>query len=105
MVKRRLVKTVGILAVSVMACLSFGSGMNVQAQTGPGANQDVGGHGNKYGKLRSTSHEQRLAAAANKAALMEKVKAKRNATGTKVPNAARDTGSKATSIHTPDTTK
>jgi hypothetical protein len=99
MVKLKLVKTAGILAVSAMAYLWSGSGMNVQAQTAPAANQDASGHGNKYGKLRSTTHGQRLAAAANKAAMMEKVKAKRNATGAKAPDASE------TSVNTPDTAK
>jgi hypothetical protein len=105
MIKRKLINTVGILTVSVGACLWSGPVMGAQTQTGTAVKQDVGNHGNKYGKLRSTTHEQRMAAAANKAALMEKVKAKRNATGTKSPDAAGNAGSNATTTHTPDTTK
>jgi hypothetical protein len=103
MIRQKLVNKVGMLAISALVC--FGLGASTIAQTETTVNQDVGGHGNKYGKLRSTTHEQRLAAAANKAALIEKVKAKRNATGTKAPNAAINSDSAAISVNTPDTAK
>jgi hypothetical protein len=78
--------------------------LGIGAQAPPDANtsQAVGSHTNKYGKLRSTTHEQRLAAAARRAALIKQVKARHEADGTLAP---AQNGVKPPTNHKTGTTK
>lgn len=82
MVKRTFLKKTGVIAASAAMVLGLSLGIGAQAPADQNSSQATGYHGNAYGKFRSTTHEQRLAAAARRAALMNKVKAQHEASGT-----------------------
>jgi hypothetical protein len=94
----------GILAVSAALVLGLSFGTAAQAPTDPNSNQSTTYHGNTYGKFRSTTHEQRLAAAARRAELMKRVKAQHEASGTMANDTAAATGKKTPRTHKISTT-
>ena len=70
-------------AFAAATVMVLGLSLGSMAETATSYSDNTGKkHANKYGVQRSTTHEQRVAAANRKAALMAKVKTMRDATGT-----------------------
>lgn len=85
MVKRKVMKKAGLIAVSAFVCLGLGLGIMAQAQNYENTGQAGVKHGKKYGKMRSTTQAQRQAAADNRALLMKRVMEKAAASGFTAP--------------------
>lgn len=70
MIKRKFGPMARLITASVVLCAGLAFSAQPQGNTG----QDSTAHANVYGKHRSTTHAQRMAAAENRAALMRIVK-------------------------------
>jgi hypothetical protein len=78
------IKAGGIAATAALVVVA-NLGIGAQPLANTNVNQAGVHHGNKYGKLRSTTHEQRMAAAARRAALMKQIKGKNESANTATP--------------------